>query len=327
MYEPVENPHAPLGASQGTFSWLFDCFFCDRCRQSSSILVKGIRYNIQKCIGEGGFSFVYLATDNTGQKYAIKKMLIQTPEQKKEAMAEIDVMKKVKHEHVLELIAYDEVPHEKVADYSYVIAVLPFAPAGSLFDEILSLSNQKKHLEEKRMFLLFRKICEGLNALHDQKPRLAHRDIKLENVLLRGVDDPVLMDFGSVAPAKVVIKTRAEANRLFDWAEKHCTPSYRPPELYFYNDARTIKLDQRTDVWALGCLLYAMAFYRGPFDAIADQGGSVALAVSNPIVFPDNHQYSEEFESIVKWMMQTKLKERPYCNEIIDRVNSHLDSL
>eukprot|EP00493_Phyllostaurus_siculus_P011068 UN11224 len=92
-------------------------------------------------------------------------MLIQTPEQKKEAMAEIDVMKKVKHEHVLELIAYDEVPHEKVADYSYVIAVLPFAPAGSLFDEILNLSNQKNILKKSGCFFSFGKYAKG--SMHD----------------------------------------------------------------------------------------------------------------------------------------------------------------
>eukprot|EP00494_Astrolonche_serrata_P000607 UN00611 len=62
---------------------------------------------------------------------------------------------------------------------------------------------KKFNMDEKRMFILFYRICQALNELHKHKPKWAHRDIKLENVLLADYYTPMLMDFGSVATANI----------------------------------------------------------------------------------------------------------------------------
>ncbi|KAJ2398175.1 Serine/threonine-protein kinase env7, partial [Coemansia sp. RSA 2559] len=74
-----------------------------------------------------------------------------------------------------------------------------------------------------------------------------HRDLKLANVMLADdLDTPILMDFGSVAPARITAETRTDALRIQDDAAENCTMPYRAPELF---DVQTgAELDERTDI-------------------------------------------------------------------------------
>ena len=94
------------------------------------------------------------------------------------------------------------------------------------------------------------------------------------NVLLSAANVPVLMDFGSVAPARVEIKTRTEALDLQDVAATNSSQAYRAPELF--DVPRNTSIDERTDVWSLGAMLFALSFGRGysPFECELDQSGA-----------------------------------------------------
>jgi serine/threonine kinase 16 len=65
-------------------------------------------------------------------------------------------------------------------------------------------------------------------------------------------------------PFIAVIHNRSEALLLQDEAAQFCTVSYRAPELF--DVASQALIDARTDVWSLGCLLYALAFGYSPFE-------------------------------------------------------------
>jgi len=86
------------------------------------------------------------------------------------------------------------------------------------------------------------------------------------------------MDFGSVTSAHRGVRSRSEALTLQEWCDSNCTPAYRAPELW--NISNEISIDQRSDIWSLGCVLFALCFLEGPFGS-AEQSGSVALAVSS----------------------------------------------
>lgn len=59
--------------------------------------------------------------------------------------------------------------------------------------------------------------------MHSQKPELAHRDIKIDNILLGDNHQVIVMDFGSTAAARVKINNRQEAIALQDQAAEQCT--------------------------------------------------------------------------------------------------------
>ena len=66
------------------------------------------------------------------------------------------------------------------------------------------------------------------------------------------------MDFGSTREARVEVRSRREALRLTDDAEDNCSIAYRAPELFDIPSSAT--LTEQTDIWSLGCLLFAMAY-------------------------------------------------------------------
>ncbi|KAL6895577.1 kinase-like domain-containing protein [Trichoderma longibrachiatum] len=107
----------------------------------------------------------------------------------------------------------------------------------------------------------------------------AHRDIKPGNIM---IDDsgsvPILMDLGSVAPSPIPVTSQSLALQIQDQAAEHSTMPYRAPELF---DVRTGSvIDTKTDIWSLGCTLYACLVGKSPFELRSDEtGGTLSLCV------------------------------------------------
>lgn len=128
--------------------------------------------------------------------------------------------------------------------------------------------------------------------MHEIKPEpIAHRDLKTANICLSDQMEPIIVDLGSATEARVQVCGQQDAQRLQDTAEERCSIVYRAPELFSVESYCMI--DERTDIWSLGCVLYAICFFKCPFDAVYEKGDSVALAVlSGNIVFPEDSPYS-----------------------------------
>jgi serine/threonine kinase 16 len=183
--------------------------------------------------------------------------------------------------------------------------------------------------------MLFKDICISVQVLADYKNRAgvsipwAHRDIKPANVLLsEDGKTPVLMDFGSARPARIKITDRKIALAQQDDAAENCSMPYRAPELF---DVKTdTTLNEKVDVWSLGCTLFAMAFGESPFEmTINSQGGTIALAVLNrQFYFPSSKKdlYSKKFQDLISWMLNTDPITRPDIHRVITVIEKLLSS-
>ncbi|KAK2853846.1 hypothetical protein Q5P01_006507 [Channa striata] len=103
-----------------------------------------------------------------------------------------------------------------------------------------------------------------------------------------------------------------------DWAAQRCTISYRAPELF--NVESYCIIDERTDIWSLGCVLYCMMMLEGPYDLVFQKGDSVALAVQNPVAIPQSCSYSEGLKMLLTSIMVSNPQERPNINWVLDQV-------
>ncbi|THV07287.1 other/NAK protein kinase [Dendrothele bispora CBS 962.96] len=156
----------------------------------------------------------------------------------------------------------------------------------------------------------------------------AHRDLKPGNVMI--ADDgvtPILMDFGSTTKARIHIENRSQALLQQDIAAEQSTMAYRAPELF---DVKTgITLDEKVDIWSLGCTLFALAYSHSPFEntQTTEQGGSIAMAVLNAQYKHPSSAYSQGLKDLIDSMLKLDPKERPDIHEVIQATDKVLRSL
>ncbi|KAG6887459.1 hypothetical protein C0992_012201, partial [Termitomyces sp. T32_za158] len=166
--------------------------------------------------------------------------------------------------------------------------------------------------------------CDGESELVPY----AHRDIKPGNVMIS--DDgitPILMDFGSACKARIPIETRNQALLQQDIAAEQSTMAYRAPELFDVKTGTT--LDEKVDIWSLGCTLYALAYSHSPFEntQTTEQGGSIAMAVLNAQYKHPSSAYSQGLKDLIDSMLKLNPAERPDIHEVIKMTDTVLQTL
>jgi len=266
-----------------------------------TVIVNEKKYKIMKQIGEGGFAFVYnvmsTGKGDSGERYALKKMICQTDEQLDEAKKEIDTMIKIKHTNVLPLIEFAYVLNKK--GQKEVLLVLPLYHG--------SVQTQIDHgpgyphcafTDGLDVLKIMRQIVEGLSAIHASG--LRHADLKPANILINECFQAVITDFGSVSSAPITVKSRAEALEVQEKAASFTTASFRAPELY--NTPSSCEVGFASDVWSLGCLFYCMLYSRSPFES-AVEGLSTLSIMSAQYQIPESNLWPEEYITMLSGCM------------------------
>lgn len=263
--------------------------------------VGNVKIQIQNAIAEGGFSCVYLARDavNPSKQYALKHMICQDGESLELAMKEISVMKLLKgHPNVVTLVAHTFLDMDRKKE---ALLVIEFCEKSL----VTVLENRGAgYFEENQTLLIFRDICNAVFAMHCQSPPIAHRDLKAENVLL-GFDGAwKLCDFGSTSTNHKCFDRPEEMGIEEDNIRKHTTPAYRAPEMW--DLYRRDVISEKVDIWALGCLLYRICYFKLAFD-----GESKLQILNGNYRIPDVPKYSASVTSLIKDMLESSPDARP----------------
>ena len=205
--------------------------------------ILGGRYRIDAVLGFGGMGVVYRARDlKLDQEMALKRIRPDrvSPERRETLRREIILSRKVTHESVCRVYDLVEIEGEEFVSMEY----LP----GKTLKEI---EERERMLPLGRGLSIAKGICSGLAAAH--RIGVLHRDIKPENVIVAEDGKPRLMDFG------IAIETQLYQGEKSDTVPG--TPQFLAPELL-----RGEMPTQKTDVYAMGVLLYEMFTGRVPFD-------------------------------------------------------------
>ncbi|WOK95217.1 putative serine/threonine-protein kinase [Canna indica] len=322
----------------------------DAVNGSGDVWINQNRFRVVRQLGEGGFAFVYLVkevvADGGGSLaskkfidsshvsddgiYAMKKVIIQSEEQLELVKQEISVSTLFSHPNLLPLLDHGIIPVKDTKDGTRsheAYLLFPVHLDGTLLDLSKDMQSKKEFFSTTVVLQIFRQLCAGLKHMHSFDPSYAHNDVKPGNVLItqRKGQPPlaILMDFGSARPSRKEIRSRSEALQLQEWASEHCSALFRAPELW--DCPSHIDIDERTDIWSLGCTLYAIMYGVSPFEyALGESGGSLQLAVMNAqLKWPSGPSppYPEPLHQFVVWMLQPHPAVRPNIDDIIFHVD------
>lgn len=138
----------------------------------------------------------------------------------------------------------------------------------------------------------------------------------------------ILIDFGSVTIARQHIEDHQQLLNLIEDSEIKCTPSFRAPELWDRGSVDPIDIDERTDIWALGCLLYTVMFGVNPFDLAVLQGANLKLSIIEAkFEFSNEYHYPNELCELITYILDPNEKNRPFISQVIERIQKIIHNL
>ncbi|CAG9857577.1 unnamed protein product [Phyllotreta striolata] len=293
--------------------------------------INGKRYTVLERLGEGGFSCVDLVENTSNKKkYAVKRIVCHSADDEKITMDEIRYYTKLKHPNIIKLVDFYFTNSKEQTDphaTSEAFLVLPYYKRGTLHDYLTLRSFNRNYLNEKDVLRIFLDVCDAIKYLHDFAPDpIAHRDLKTANICLTEQTDPILMDLGSCAAAKVQVCGAQDAQKLQDLAAERCSMTYRAPEL-FHVESYCI-IDQRVDIWSLGCVLYAMMYFKSPFDIVYEKGDSVNLAaLSGTVSYPGETPFCEDMHELVRFCLKVDPSQRPFIDAVIEKAKEAMNKI
>ncbi|KAF5445828.1 hypothetical protein F2P56_031514 [Juglans regia] len=282
--------------------------------EGRSIDVGNLKIHVRNSIAEGGFSCVYLARDavNVSKQYALKHIICNDEESLDLVMKEISVMKSLKgHPNVVALFAHTilDVGRTKEA-----LIVMEFCEKSLV--NVLE-SRGAGFFDEKQVLSIFRDVCNAVFAMHCQSPPIAHRDLKAENLLLGPDGLWKLCDFGSTSTNHKRFEKPEEMGIEEDNIRKHTTPAYRAPEMW--DLFRRELINEKVDIWALGCLLFRICYFKNAFD-----GESKLQILNGNYRVPELPKYSSAVTDLISDMLQASPDDRPDITQVWFRVNEQL---
>ncbi|CAI6348087.1 unnamed protein product [Macrosiphum euphorbiae] len=266
----------------------------------SNVELGNVKLKIKRLIAEGGSGMVFVAqAQDTGKEYALKKLLAADDAADKVILNEIDVLKKLSgHPNIIHFMsaAFTSKIDSPRGSNEYLI-LTEFCPGGNVAE---LLSTREKPLHRNIVTSVFYQMCSATRHMHCQSPPLIHRDIKIENFLISDDGKIKLCDFGSCT-TKVYKPdenwTSQQRAVLEDKLNQCTTPMYRAPEMI--DTWSNHEIGTAVDVWALGCVCYALCCNRHPFE------DSNKLAILNArYSFSQVESSYTDFISIIKGCLQ-----------------------
>lgn len=212
----------------------------------------GSRYRVQSRLGGGGMADVYLAEHAMLMRQVVIKVLHPHLAREAEVVErfkrEAEAASSLVHPHICAILDYGALE-------DVVYTVLPYLAGGSMADQI----ERNRTLDPVDVAAVICQVAFGLDYAH--RHGVVHRDVKPDNVLFDEDGNALLTDFG--------IATARFQGRLTDSGRAMGTPHYMSPE-----QAMGKLLDGRSDIYALGIVMYEALTGNPPFD------GADAFSVS-----------------------------------------------
>jgi serine/threonine protein kinase len=220
--------------------------------------------------GEGGSSYVYLV-ENTSRlpefpRHMALKRCFFGVDQVAEAHKEVDIVSRIKDKNIV------RVYHSEISrnEGKLGVSICMEYCSNNLYRRIRSSAGAGAgtRLTEGEICHVMLAVTSAVGYLHTQQPPITHRDIRPENILINnkhtGPATYKLTNFGNATTDAYQCETREEASMAIADIQLHTNPAFRAPEMA--DPWSKKRICEKTDMWAIGVLLYYMMYLRLPFD-------------------------------------------------------------
>ncbi|CAM6129387.1 unnamed protein product [Calypogeia fissa] len=212
-------------------------------------------------LGEGGFGRVYEGVIAGNQQVAVKQLTIGGGQGEREFRAEVEIISRVHHRHLVSLVGYCIADSQRLLVYDYV-------PNGTLEHALHGVGQPTMDWGTRMKIALG--AARGLAYLHeDCHPRIIHRDIKASNILLDNQWEAQVADFGL---AKLANDTYTHVTTRVMGTFGYLAPEY----------ALSGKLTDKSDVYSFGVVLLELITGKKPVDVSAAAGEESLVEWARP---------------------------------------------
>lgn len=250
------------------------------------------RYFLERLLGRGNFSEVWLAKDTkTDIRVALKIYAPATgldDEGLNVLAREFSLVVNANHKNLLKPLYYDSCDRKP-------FLVLPYCSQGSIMKQVGTMT-------EKEAWRLLRDVAGGLAWLHGMNPPVIHQDIKPDNVMIGENGDYMITDFGVSTHVKSTL--RKSLSSAFASAG---TIAYMAPERFSSNN----KPIMANDIYSLGATVYEMLSGDTPF---GDDGGLIQMKGAAVPELPGD--YSKQLKDVISRCLRLNSWERPTAEQL-----------
>ncbi|XP_040385273.1 serine/threonine-protein kinase TIO [Oryza brachyantha] len=239
-------------------------------------------YHVIELVGEGSFGKVYKGRRKYTRQTVAMKFILKHGKTDKDIhnlRQEIEILRKLKHENIIEMIDSFETPQE-------FCVVTEFAQ-GELFEVL----EDDKCLPEEQVQAIAKQLVKALHYLHSN--RIIHRDMKPQNILIGKGSVVKLCDFGFA---------RAMSANTVVLRSIKGTPLYMAPEL-----VREQPYNHTADLWSLGVILYELFVGQPPFYTNSVYA-LIRHIVKDPVKYPEN--MTTHFKNFLKGLLNKSPQSR-----------------
>lgn len=221
------------------------------------------RYNLINRIGKGGMAWVFSGFDtNLDRTVAIKVMyphLSEDPTFKERFEQEAKFVAGFNHPNIVKVYDFNSYTYQNQHVY---YMVMPYITGKTLQQILSELNDENKIMPDWQVQHIITRVADALNYAHERG--MVHRDVKPANIIFDENNEPILTDFG-------IARLIATSN-LTQEGVTVGTPAYMSPE-----QATGELVDARSDIYALGTILYEMLTGQPPFN----DDGSISVLLKH----------------------------------------------
>ncbi|CAH8556193.1 unnamed protein product [Schistosoma bovis] len=250
-------------------------------------------YQFIKTIGKGSYGEVWLCKHKIdSKKYVIKKIDVtkSSDKERKAAQLECRLLSEFRHPNIVQ--------YKTSFEYrGFLYIAMGFCEGGDLYTRLRMRNGIL--LSERVLVEWFVQLAIALQYMHERN--VLHRDLKTRNIFLTRSN---IVKLGDLGIARVLESSNSMATTLIG------TPYYMSPELFANKP-----YNHKSDIWALGCVLYEMSTLRHAFNAKSFNALSYKILSGKVPDMPT--QYSPELLELMRAMLHLKPEKRPSARRVL----------